>query len=161
MKFSTPTLLAILATSAVVSAAPTTVTGQTASESTQLVRKSDITDALSIIEELGSLKQKRDVIEDEAELTQLSKRADSLLSELITALTNSGIIGDVWDALTKDSELKTELGSLVKSAVKTAVTQGPALIKAVYNSGFSQTGDVSLLGQFNQCSNDFIVDQVL
>lgn len=147
MKLSTPTLFAILATSAVVSAAPTAMSGARAefgadfaADSTVLVKKSDVSDALSIIEQLGALNQKRALAEEDPEqLLHLSKRADSLLSELITSLTNSGIIGEVWDALTKDSELKSVLAGLVKSAVQTAITQGPALIKAVWNSGLIQS----------------------
>lgn len=137
MKFSTPTLLAILATSAVVGAAPSPIT-QTSSEFTGLVKKSDISDALSIIEELGRLNQKRELVEDENELMELSKRADSLLSQLLTALTNSGIIGDVWDFLTTDSSLRTTLINLTKKGLEAAVTYGPSVIKAIYNSGYIQ-----------------------
>lgn len=137
MKFSTPTLLAILATSAVVGAAPSPIT-QTSSEFTGLVKKSDISDALSIIEELGRLNQKRELVEDENELMELSKRADSLLSQLLTALSNSGIIGDVWDFLTTDSSLRTTLINLTKKGFSAALTYGPSVIKAIYNSGYIQ-----------------------
>lgn len=136
MKFSTPTLLAILATTAVVGAAPSAIT-QTTSES-GLVKKSDIADALSIIEELGRLNQKRELVEDENELFELSKRADSLLSQLLTALTNSGIIGDVWHFLTTDSTLRTTLINLTKKGFSAALTYGPSVIKAIYNSGYIQ-----------------------
>lgn len=135
MKFATPTLLAILASSAFVSAAPSPVA---ASESTFLVKKSDVSNALSIIEELGQLNQKRALIEDENELFELSKRTDSLLSELISALTSSGLIKKVWTFLTTDSTLRTELVSLIKKAVSYAITDGPTIIKAVYNSGYIQ-----------------------
>lgn len=137
MKFSTPTLLAILATTAVVGAAPATIT-ESSSDFTGLVKKSDISDALSIIEELGQLNQKRELIEDENELFELSKRADSLLSQLITALSNSGIIGDVWNFLTTDSTLRTTLINVTKSAFQAALTYGPSVIKAIYNSGYIQ-----------------------
>lgn len=135
MKFSTPTLMAILATSAVVSAAPSPIE---ISHSTQLVKKSDVANALSIIEELGQLNAKRSLSEDGNEIIEISKRADSLLAELISALSNSGIIGDVWNILTTDSTLKTEVVSLVKEALTGAVAAAPSLIKAVWNSGLLQ-----------------------
>lgn len=137
MKLSTPTLFAILATTAVVGAAPSTVSEST-SEFTGLVKKSDISDALSIIEELGQLNQKRGMTDDENELFELSKRADSLLGQLITALANSGIIGQVWDFLTTDSTLRNMLFDLTKKGLQAAITYGPSLIKAIYNSGFIQ-----------------------
>lgn len=136
MKFSTPTLLAILASTAVVQAAPASIIPEEAS--TQLVKKSDVEDALAIIQELGSLNQKRELIEDENELMELSKRADSLLAQLISALANSGIIKSVWTALTSDTALRSEIIALVKKAFSAAVTYGPSLIKAVYNSGIIQ-----------------------
>lgn len=136
MKFSTPTLLAILASTAVVQAAPSAIIPEEAT--TQLVKKSDVEDALAIIQELGSLNQKRELIEDENELMELSKRADSLLAQLISALANSGIIKSVWTALTSDTALRSEIIALVKKAFSAAVTYGPSLIKAVYNSGIIQ-----------------------
>ncbi|SGZ55574.1 CIC11C00000001122 [Sungouiella intermedia] len=135
MKFSTPTLLAILATSAVVGAAPTTISE---ANTAGLIKKSDISDALSIIEELGQLNQKRAFVEDENELFELSKRADSLLGQLITTLTNSGIIGDVWHFLTTDSQLRTTLINVTKKAFSAALTYGPSVVKAIYNSGYIQ-----------------------
>lgn len=135
MKFATPTLLAILATSAVVGAAPTKIE---ATHSSELVRKSDITNALSIIEELGQLNQKRELLEDGDELMELSKRADSLLAELISALTSSGIITHVWTFLTTDSTLRTGIFNLIKKAVTLAITDGPTIIKAVFDSGYIQ-----------------------
>lgn len=137
MKYTTPTLLAILASASFVSAAPSEI--DFSSTTTGLVKKDDVSDALSLIEEIGRLNQKRSLVEDEGELSEISKRADNLLSELLSALSNSGIIGDVWNIITKDQGLKSELGSLIKSAVKGAIAQGPALIKAVWQSGLLQT----------------------
>lgn len=137
MKLSTPTLFAILATSAVVGAAPTEI--QSAGDSsTFLVKKSDVTDVLSIIQELGLLNQKREFIEDENELAELSKRADSVLGELLSALASSGIIGDVWNILTTDTALRTEIVALVKSSIQGLITAAPSLITAVWNSGLLQ-----------------------
>lgn len=136
MKLATPALMAILVTSAFAGTIPDMQSANF--ETTGLVKKADISNAMSIIEELGRLNQKREVVEDENELYELSKRADSLLSELLSALSSSGIIGDVWNALTSDTGLKTELVSLVKSALLTAITKGPALIEAVWKSGLLQ-----------------------
>lgn len=135
MKLSNATLLTILVSTAVVGAAPTAVTEPMTAG---LIKRSDISDAMSIIEELGQLNQKREFIEDENELFELSKRADSLLSQLLTTLMNSGIIGDVWNFLTTDSELRTTLLNVTKSAFSAALTYGPSVVKAIYNSGYIQ-----------------------
>lgn len=135
MKLATPALMAILATSVFANTIPHM---EAATSEFGLVKKADVSDALSIIEELGRLNQKRELVEDETELFELTKRADSLLAELLSALTSSGIIGNVWNALTSDTALRSELISLVKSALLAAVTKGPALIEAVWKSGLLQ-----------------------
>ncbi|KAM9907834.1 hypothetical protein OXX69_006272 [Metschnikowia pulcherrima] len=137
MKLSTPTLLAILVSTAIVSAAPTAITSEQASGAS-LVKKADISNALSIIEELGRLNQKRDLIDGVESEFDLAKR-DNLLSELLTGLSQSGIIGDVWNIITTNDALKTEITSLVKSAIKGAITAAPSLITAIFNSGLLQT----------------------
>lgn len=137
MKLATPTLMAILVTSVVANAVPDIQ--PSGFETASLVKKSDVENALSIIEELGRLNQKRELVEDETEMHELSKRADSLLSELLGALSSSGIIGDVWNALTSDTALRSEVISLVKSGLQTAITKGPALIEAVWKSGLLQS----------------------
>lgn len=136
MKYSTPTLLAILASASFVSAAPTQVD---ASQFTSaLVKKEDVGEALLILDEIASLNHKRSLSDDENEIFELSKRADNLLGDLISALSNSGIIGTVWDTLTKDENLKSTLSDVVKAAVKGAISYGPAIIKAVWQSGLLQ-----------------------
>ena len=137
MKLSTPTLLAILVSTAIVSAAPTAITSEQASGAS-LVKKSDISNALSIIEELGRLNQKRDLIDGVELEFDLAKR-DNLLSELLTGLSQSGIIGDVWNIITTNDALKTEITLLVKLAIKGAITAAPSLITAIFNSGLLQT----------------------
>lgn len=137
MKLSHTTLFAILLTSSFVSAAPAAVISNDASSS--MIKRSDVNDVLSITQELKSLNRKRSFVEDEYELSLLSKRSDSLVTDLVSALASSGIASDVWDTLSNDSDLKTEVGTIVKSALKAAVVQGPALIKAVWNSGLIQT----------------------
>ncbi|WEJ94253.1 hypothetical protein PSN45_001737 [Yamadazyma tenuis] len=136
MKFAQSTLLAILATSALVSAAPATVN---AGESTTLmVRRGDANQILDILSELESLKSKRDVIQDEASLMELERRADDVLSNLIEALASSGLISKVISDLTSNSELKTSIVAIVKSAIQEAVVQGPTLLKGIWNSGLIQ-----------------------
>lgn len=127
--------MAILASASFVSAAPTAVE---ADFSHQLVKKDDVADALSILDEIASLNHKRSLAEDEGELNELSKRADNLLGDLLSALSSSGIIGNVWHILTTDEQLKGVLGDLIRSAVRGAIAQGPALIKAVWQSGLLQ-----------------------
>ncbi|CAH2351210.1 putative opaque-phase-specific protein OP4 [[Candida] railenensis] len=144
MKFSQATLLAILATSAFVSAAPTETVNF---ESTDIiVTRQDANEILDIIAEIKSIHAKRDFAEGE-EYHELSRRADSLIGNLITAFANSGILGTIWNTLTTDETLKSEISGLIKSAVQAAIVQGPALIKAVWNSG--------LIGNiFNEFLND-------
>lgn len=136
MKYSTPTLLAILASASFVSAAPTQV--DNSQFTSALVKKEDVGEALLILDEIASLNHKRSLSDDENEIFELSKRADNLLGDLISALSNSGIIGTVWDTLTKDENLKSTLSDVVKAAVKGAVSYGPAIIKAVWQSGLLQ-----------------------
>ncbi|CAI5757100.1 unnamed protein product [Candida verbasci] len=128
MKFSQATLFAILASSTFVSAAPAIVVEQS------MVKREDINDVLEILKELKSLNAKRELVEGD-ELLELTTRADSVLGELITALTNSGIIGDIWNTLTTDPAISTSLQNIIQAAIQTAVVQGPALIQAVWNSG--------------------------
>ncbi|CAK7896968.1 hypothetical protein CAAN1_03S06084 [[Candida] anglica] len=130
MKLSNATLLAVLATASFVSAAPT----EHAFESTALVTRQDATDLLDILSELKTVNAKRDLAEGD-DHTELSKRADSLIGQLITALANSGIIGEIWTTMTTDPAIKSELGALIKGAVQQAIVSGPALIKAFWNSG--------------------------
>lgn len=137
MKYSTPTLLAILASASFASAAPTSIDNTEFTHS--LVKKEDVGQALLILDEIASLNHKRSLSEDDGEIHELSKRADNLLGDLLSALSNSGIIGDVWQILTKDDQLKSVLGDLIKSAVRGAIAHGPALIKAVWQSGLLQT----------------------
>ncbi|KAI5967661.1 hypothetical protein CANMA_002841 [Candida margitis] len=140
MKFSQTTLLAVLASSAFVSAAPAIVSEQS------MVKREDVNDVLAILKEIKEHNAKREFLEGDA-LIEHDKRADSALGNLITALTNSGIIGQVWNTLTTDSSIKSSLSNIIQSAIQTAVVQGPALISAIWNSGL--LGDI-----FNTFLND-------
>lgn len=141
MKLASATVLAILASSACVSAAPTfAVTEQT------MVKRDDINEVLNLIEEIKALNFKRDYVEG-ADLLELERRADNAFADLISALANSGIISLVWNKLTTDPSISASLKSIIQSALQTAVVQGSALIQAVWNSGL--LGDI-----FNKLIND-------
>ncbi|EMG46069.1 Opaque-phase-specific protein OP4, partial [Candida maltosa Xu316] len=147
MKFSSATILAILASSACVSAAPAIVAEQT------MVKREDVNEVLNLIAEIKKINAKRDYAEGE-DLLDLERRADSAIGELISALANSGIISLVWNKLTTDSGISSAISAIIKSAIQTAVVQGPALIQAVWNSGL--LGDV-----FNLLLNDTDLRQAL
>lgn len=142
MKFSQATLLAILVSSAFVLAAPANLAFENS-----MVRREDVAQALSILEEIKQIKHKRTFTEDPAELAILSARDDSAVSQLITALENSGIASDVWNVISNDSDLKSEISTIVKAAIQGAITYGPGLIKAIWNSGLLST-------VFNDIAND-------
>lgn len=129
MKFSQATLLAILATSTFVSAAPAAV----ATENT-LVTRGDVNEVLAILGDLKQANDKRDFSSPEEEASIIAKR-DSLLVDLVSAMESSGIIKDVWTTLTQDEALRTEIISIVKATIKAALVEGPTLIKAVFHSG--------------------------
>lgn len=129
MKLSQTTLFAILATSAFVSAAPANVVAENS-----LVTRGDANEILDLLTELKQVNEKRDIV-SETESFELSKRAESLVTELVSALASSGIIADVWDTLTQDETLRSEILTIVKQTVKAALVQGPALLKAIWDSG--------------------------
>lgn len=129
MKLSQTTLFAILASSAFVSAAPAAVVAENS-----LVTRGDANEILEILSSLKQVNEKRDLV-SESESFELSKRADGLVTELVAALASSGVIADVWDTLTQDETLKSEILNIVKTTVKAALVQGPALLKAIWDSG--------------------------
>lgn len=144
MRLSNTTILAILATSTFVNAAPTVV--EDASKTNTVVKKEDLNEVLDHLAELKNLKSKRDLLEGE-ELADLEKRADNVLSNLISALANSGLISDVFNTLTSDTQLRSIIGNIVKSTLHAVIVQGPDLIKAIWNSGLLQN-------IFNKILND-------
>ncbi|CUM51538.1 unnamed protein product [Debaryomyces tyrocola] len=129
MKLSQTTLFAILASSAFVSAAPAAVVAENS-----LVTRGDANEILELLSELKQVNEKRDLV-SESESFELSKRADNLVTELVAALASSGVIADVWDTLTQDEALRSEILNIVKTTVKAALVQGPALLKAIWDSG--------------------------
>lgn len=130
MKLSHTTLLAILATTSLAASIPQ----PEVSENT-LVRRSDANEILSILDELKAIKVKRDLVETEEEHLELLKRQDSVIGDLLTGLASSGILQDVWNTLTTDSALRSQIADLTKAAIQGLIVRGPALIKALFDSG--------------------------
>ncbi|KAK6203235.1 Op4 protein [Scheffersomyces amazonensis] len=141
MKLTNAAILTILASSTFVSAAPAIVTSEQS-----LVKRADVNEVLEILEELKTLKVKRELLEGE-ELAALEKRADSVIGNLISALLNSGIISDVWSTLTTNPAVSAEIKTIIESAIKGAIVEGPALISAIWNSGL-----------LSKLFNDFVND---
>ncbi|EAZ62878.1 predicted protein [Scheffersomyces stipitis CBS 6054] len=140
MKLSNTALLAIVASSTLVAAAPAKKREFTT------VKRSDINEVLEILKDIQGLKQKREFLEGD-ELIALDARADNAIVDLISALFNSGIIGEIWNTLTTDTALQSTLKNLIQSAINGLIVQGPALISAIWNSG--------LIGNlFNTLIND-------
>ena len=149
MKLSNTALLAIVASSTLVAAAPAKVESSLVKRAdiNQLdivneiqkrefttVKRSDINEVLEILKDIQGLKQKREFLEGD-ELIALDARADNAIVDLISALFNSGIIGEIWNTLTTDTALQSTLKNLIQSAINGLIVQGPALISAIWNSG--------------------------
>lgn len=130
MKLSHTTLLAILATTSLATSIP-----QPEVSETTLVRRSDANEILSILDELKAIKVKRDVVETEEEHLELLKRQDSVIGDLLSGLASSGIIQDLWNTLTTDQALRSQIADLTKAAIQGLIVRGPALIKALFDSG--------------------------
>lgn len=129
MKFSQTTILALLATSAFVSAAPSPVVS-----SDVLVTREQNDEIMSILEEIRSLKTKRELTDDE-HLAELAKREESLLVQLVSALSSSGLLTDVWKVLANDEDLRTDIVNISKGILKVVIADAPNLLKDLWNSG--------------------------
>lgn len=104
-----------------------------------LMKRSEASELLALLDELKALgTQKRDAFEDDLSYEIYMDKRESAIGNFISALLNSGIIGDVFTTLTTDEGLKTEVYGLVKAAVQGALVRGPALIKAIWNAGLIQ-----------------------
>lgn len=139
MQFKTHTLLAILlATSA---AAQQVNSQQFAGDfsTNTLVKRSDALDLLSMVQELNQLMiQKREISEDHEDFHELSTRANNAIYDFISALTRSGLLGDVFRIITTDAALQAEVTSITRNAIQGLIVQGPALLAATWNSGLLQ-----------------------
>ncbi|EGW32467.1 uncharacterized protein SPAPADRAFT_61536 [Spathaspora passalidarum NRRL Y-27907] len=145
MKFSTTAALAVLASSACVSAAPLDMNSFGSDQT--LVKREQVNEILEILQEIQNFKAKRDVTDNEEELMELLKREGSAFSDLISSILNSGLIKDVFNKLISDPTIINVIKGVVQAAFKTAAVQGVALAKALYNSGL--LGDI-----FNKIVND-------
>lgn len=137
MKLSTTTIFAILATTALTNAAAIDTPTAT-SNSGLVVKREDLNEVMEQLQQLRSLKVKREEIDDEMALVEFDKRAESVLGNLISALANSGLISQVFDDLTSAPELKEAIVAILKATLQAAVVQGPTLIKGIWNSGLLQ-----------------------
>ena len=143
MKFSQTTLVAILASMAVANSMPQ---GQVSGD--LVVARSDVLEVLDALSQFKELfQQKRDLDENHPDYQMIAARSDSALADFISALSSSGLFGDIINILTTDDTLKTEFLNLAKSAISGLISQGPALISAIWNSGLLQ--DI-----FNKFVND-------
>lgn len=130
MKLTNAALLAILASTSLAASIPLVQVTDNA-----LVKRSDANEIMDILSELSNLKAKREVVETEEEFNELLKREDSVIGDLLSGLASSGIIQDVWNTLTTDQELRSEIGSLTKAAIQGLLVRGPSLLKAILDSG--------------------------
>lgn len=104
-----------------------------------VVKRADVDEVLSILKELEHLNnRKRDLSDNHDEYHMLSARADSVLADFVIALTNSGLIGDVFHIITSDKDLQAQLASTIESAIHGLIVQGPPLITAIWHSGLLQ-----------------------
>lgn len=131
MKFSRNTVAAIAACSTLASAAPV---GQSQNDQSLSKVAPETSEVMILLGELNQIHQKRSLVSGD-ELVEINKRADNVLSQLLIALNNSGVIGDVWNTITTDAALRSLLGSIIASSIQTMIVQGPALIKAIWDSG--------------------------
>lgn len=104
-----------------------------------LMKRSEASELIALLDELKALgTQKRDAFEDDVSYEIYMEKRESAIGNFITALLNSGIIGDVFHTLTTDQALKSEIYSLIKVAIQGALVHGPSLIKAIWNAGLIQ-----------------------
>ncbi|CAN3353892.1 hypothetical protein DICA3_E00892 [Diutina catenulata] len=133
MKLSNATLLAL--------ATATAVSGQAIpvaqAEAVANPHVQGVIDQLTTIEAAFA---KRDFAGmSESELMEFAQRdLGDALSQLISAFSNSGILGDIWNTITTNDDLKNQVFGLVKSIFSSVVGALPNLISAIWNSGLLQ-----------------------
>lgn len=152
MKFSTATLAAI-ATAAVVNGQAIPVAQN---EARELQAQQFINDLEVVLNDITSSLNKRDFEGmNEAQLVEFVQRdLGSAISQLISAFMNLGILGDIWNTITTDQNLKDQVVSLVKLAVSGLFAALPNLLSAIWNSGLIQN-------IFNKLLNDSGLQQAI
>lgn len=132
MKFSRNTLAVFAACSAITSAAPL---AQQSPTDQSLAISSASSEVMMLVNELSLIHQKRSLAVGADEIAEFDKRADSVVGQLLVALSNSGVIGDVWTAFHTDPALRSLINAILISSLQTMMVQGPALLRAIYESG--------------------------
>ncbi|CAN3361911.1 hypothetical protein DICA0_D00562 [Diutina catenulata] len=129
MKFSTTTLLALAAASVAQGSAIPMAQAQV-----------DVPAVIKSLEGLRDALGARDLnAMSHDELNEFAKRdLGDALSQLISAFSNSGILGDIWNTISTNDDLKNQVFGLVKSIFSSVVGALPNLISAIWNSGLLQ-----------------------
>ncbi|CUM68412.1 uncharacterized protein PRCAT00006135001 [Priceomyces carsonii] len=128
MKISNTAVLALFASSTMAAATPALNQGST------LVRRSEANKMMDLLAEFKQIEEKRQLASGDEHM-ELSKRADNVIVNLLSAVINSGIIGEVWDTLSTNSAFRSEVVTVSKAILKTLLAEGPALIKTIWDSG--------------------------
>lgn len=135
MKFSQATLLA-LATAAVAngSAIPAAQANAAPVAFNQDQLISALQNLNAVLDEATTHKR-----ELTAEEIQLATRDLGLaISGVISAFINLGILGDIWNTITTDQNLRDQIVSLAKLAIAGLFAALPNLLSAIWNSGLLQ-----------------------
>lgn len=127
MKLSHSTLLAVLATSAVVQAAPAPIRTQ---ESTQLLKRADLERALAAYEELQVLKAKR------ADLAaELAEREYQVVTDVLTAIKNTELTPVVLRFFVSNDTLKNLTITGLEYVIKSGLISLQSLLDLTVKSG--------------------------
>ncbi|CAN3371539.1 hypothetical protein DIURU_003856 [Diutina rugosa] len=151
MKFSQATLLA-LATAAVANGSA--IPAAQANAAPVAFNQDQLIGALQNLNAVlnEATTHKRELTPEEIQLA--TRDLGSAISGVISAFLNSGILGDIWNTLTTDQNLRDQIVSLVKSAISGLFAALPNLLSAIWNSGLLQK-------IFNKLVNDKGLQQAL
>ncbi|SGZ49290.1 CIC11C00000003066 [Sungouiella intermedia] len=127
MKLSHSTMLAVLATSAVVQAAPAPIKAQ---DSTQIMKRDDLERALAAYEELQALKVKR------ADLAaELAEREYQVVTDVLTAIKNTELTPVVLKFFVSNETLKNLTITGLEYVIKSGLISLQSLLQLSVESG--------------------------
>lgn len=130
MKFSN-TALAVLATSAVVAeAAPTQMTESTASDSISLIKRQELENALSDLNELKMMREKRELLESE-----LSAREYTIVTNVLDAIKDTNLAPVVLKYFTSNVVLQAAAVQGILFVIKSNLISAATLLKYLTQSG--------------------------
>ncbi|WPK22993.1 hypothetical protein PUMCH_000216 [Australozyma saopauloensis] len=130
MKFSN-TALAVLATSAVVAeAAPTQMTESTASDSLSLIKRQELENALSDLNELKMMREKRELLESE-----LSAREYTIVTNVLDAIKDTNLAPVVLKYFTSNVVLQAAAVQGILFVIKSNLISAATLLKYLTQSG--------------------------